>query len=210
MTVCPFRYCLFLLCAGGIVLLLAPAQARAQQAITFDEFAKKIDPYFAPELVSDVKQALPQAAFDIWGYDIGDFTGDGANDLALTLRIRADARPRINVYYFVDDEGILRPVRESVEQFVELPIEVGVAIRDGNVYTIHKSKEFEWEAVSHRFRDGVRMMVDRFNTERVADVTHEYYRNFQTLEGFERFLSVATERLIFRSDFLTIPAYRRG
>ncbi|MBC8144738.1 MAG: hypothetical protein H7X80_04075 [bacterium] len=184
--------------------------AIAQQSLTFDEFAKKIDPFFAPELVADVKTVLPQTAFDIWGYDIGDFTGDGANDLALTLRMRSDSRARINVYYFVDDEGTLRLVRETVEPFVELPIEVGVAIRDGNVYTIHKSKEFEWVVIGHRFRDGVLMMVDKFNTIRAGDVTHEMYRNFQSLEGFERYLSVTNEKQIFRSDFLSVPAYRRG
>lgn len=197
-----------LLFSSLIACVVAPAFA--QQAITFDEFAQKIDPFFAPELVADVKEVLPQAAFDVWGYDIGDFTGDGANDLALTLRLRSDSRPRINVYYFVDDEGTLRLIRESVEQFVELPIEVGVAIRDGNVYTIHKSKEFEWEVIGHRFRDGVLMMVDRFNTVRAGDVTHEMYRNYQSLEGFERYLSLANEKEIFRSDFLSVPAYRRG
>ena len=200
-----------LVCVIALVLIgVVAVPASAQQAITFDEFAKKIDPYFAPELVSDVKQALPQAAFDIWGYDIGDFTGDGANDLALTLRLRADSRPRISVYYFADDEGTLRLVRETMEQFVELPIEVGVAIRDGNVYTVHKAKEFEWEVVGHRFRDGVLMKVDEFSTVRAGDVTHEAYRNFQSLEGFERYISVASEKQIFRSDFLSVPAYRRG
>lgn len=200
-----FRLLLFL-----VAFTAAAVEMAAQQAITFDEFAKRIDPYFAPELVEDVRQVLPQAAFDVWGYDIGDFTGDGAYDLALTLRMRADSRPRINVYYFVDDEGTLRMIRESVEQFVELPIEVGVAIRDGNVYTIHKAKEFQWEVVGHRFRDGVLMMVDHFNTVRIGDETHETYRNFQSLEGYERYLSVATEKQIFRSDFLSVPAYRRG
>jgi hypothetical protein len=198
--------------ALSILCLLAvvAAPVAAQQQIPFDEFARRLDPYFAPELVEDVRQALPQAAFDVWGYDVGDFTGDGANDLALTLRMRSDSRARINVYYFVDDEGTMRMIREAVEPFVTLPIEVGVAIRDGNVYTIHKEKEYEWEVVGHRFRDGVLMMVDRFRTIRVGDETHETYRNFQSLEGYERYLSVATEKQIFRSDFLSVPAYRRG
>ncbi|MEP7218316.1 MAG: hypothetical protein ABI876_05340, partial [Bacteroidota bacterium] len=179
-------------------------------AITFDSLAKRIDPYFAPELIQDVRDALPQTGYDIWGYDVGDYSGDGANDISIVIRQKNDSRRKMGVYYFVDDEGTLRLVKQMMVDFVELPIEIGVAISDGAVHMTHKLKEFNWEIYGYRYRDGVVMMVDRFTTERQGTMTYETYRNFQSLEGYERYLNTADGELLFRSDFLTTPSYGRG
>jgi hypothetical protein len=193
-----------------LALMLLAASARAQNAITFDSLAKRIDPYFATELIQDVRDALPQTGYDIWGYDVGDYSGDGANDIAVVIRQKNDSRKKMGVYYFVDDEGTIRLVKQMMVDFVELPIEVGVAISDGAVHMTHKLKEFNWEIYGYRYRDGVVMMVDRFTTERQGTMTYETYRNFQSLDGYERYLNTADGELLFRSDFLTTPSYGRG
>ncbi|MBS1911937.1 MAG: hypothetical protein JST22_08135 [Bacteroidetes bacterium] len=192
------------------LLLGIPAVASAQSPISFDSLARVIDPYFAPELVKDIKDALPQASYDIWGYDVGDYTGDGANDFALAIRAKNDTRKRMTVYMFVDDEGMLRLVKQTPVDFIELPIEVGVAISQGNVYMTRKVKEFNWEILGYRYRDGVMMMVDKFSTMQQGNMTYENYRNFQTLEGYERYINSADTNVVFRSDFLTTPCYNRG
>lgn len=191
-------------------LLLAATALRAQSPITFDSLSKSIDPYFAPELVQDIRDALPRAQFDVWGYDVGDYSGDGANDFALVIRMRNESRKRMNVYFFVDDEGMLRPIKQFTTDFIELPIEVGVAISQGNVHSTRKIKEFNWEILGYRYRDGVVMMVDRYATERQGNLTYESYRNYQSLEGFERYINAIDTTLVFRTDFLTIPSYSRG
>ncbi len=201
----------FLILFPVILVGLALARpANAQSPITFDSLARSIDPYFAPELVKDVRDALPQSAYDVWGYDVGDYTGDGANDLALVIRLKNDGRKRMNVFFFVDDEGMLRLIKQSTVDFVELPIEVGVAISQGNVYMTRKLKEFNWEIQGYRYRSGVVMMVDRFTTTQQGNLTYETYRNFQTLEGYERYINTTDTAVVFRSDFLTTPCYNRG
>ncbi len=194
----------------ALALLFVASVARAQDPLSFQDFATRVDPYFAPELVQDVKEALPQSQFDIWGYDVGDYSGDGNNDLVLTIRQKNDNKKRINVYFFVDDEGMLRLIKQTAADFVELPIEVGVSISQGNAYMMHKQKEFKWEVYGYRFKSGVMMMVDRFTTDRQGALTYETYRNFQSLEGFERYLNTNTNEVSFRSDFLTTPSYERG
>lgn len=184
--------------------------AAAQTPITFDSLARSIDPYFAPELVKDIRDALPQTSFDVWGYDVGDYSGDQANDFALVVRQRNDSRKRMNVYFFVDEEGLLRLIKQATVDFVELPIEVGVAISHGNVYMTRKMKEFNWEILGYRYRDGVVMMVDKFTTAQQGNLTYETYRNYQSLEGYERYISTTDTQVVFRSDFLTIPSYNRG
>lgn len=192
------------------LLLLAGTTGRAQTAISFDSLAVLVDPYFAPELVQDVKDALPQTSFDVWGYGIGDYSGDGANDLAVVTRMRNDSRRKMSVYFFVDDEGILRLIKQANVDFVELPIEVSVAIANGNAYMTRKLKEANWEIFGYRFQSGVVMMVDKFTTEIQGNMAYETYRNFQTLEGYERYISTTDTNVIFRSDFLTTPSYGRG
>lgn len=189
-------------------LIIVPS--RAQESITFEQLATLLDPYFAPELVSDVKLALPSAPFAVWGFDVGDYSGDGYNDLVVSIRLNSDRRGEMKIYYFVDIEGILEVVRQENVTFVELPIEVGVTISEGNAYLIQKREEFSWEMYGRRYRDGVIMLVDRYSTQRNVALIHEQYRNYQTLEGFERYLRVRDEQELFRADFLTVPGYRRG
>ncbi len=193
-----------------LLFLLIGTTARAQTAVSFDSLAKLIDPYFAPELVQDVRDVLPQTPFDVWGYGIGDYSGDGANDLAVVTRMRNDQRRKMTVYFFVDDEGILRLIKQVNVDFVELPIEVSVAIANGNAYMTRKVKDANWEIFGYRFQDGVVMMVDKFTTEVQGNLSYETYRNFQTLEGYERYVGATDTNVIFRSDFLTAPSYSRG
>ncbi len=193
-----------------IVILLSAIAARSQQSITFDQFANQIDPYFAPELVQDVRDALPQSPFAVWVYGVGDYTGDGVNDLALTIRKKSDNHRNIDVYFFVDDEGVLMPIRHEVLQFVELPIEVGVSINNGNVYTVQKLKEYDWQMLGYQYRDGVLMMVDKFITEPHGRMVRERYRNYQNLDTWQRYLTIPNGDSVFRSQFLTVPSYSRG
>jgi hypothetical protein len=199
-----------LLLVALLLMLGLAGRAAAQTAISYDELAERLDPYFAPELLQDVKDALPQSGFDIWGYDVGDFSGDGANDLAVAIRLKGDRGRKITTYFFVDDQGILRLIKQGSYEFVELPVEVGVSIFKGNFYVTHKLKEFQWEIYGYTYRDGVVMMVDRFTTDRQGTLTYENYRNYQSMEGYERYLNTTDEQEVFRSDFLTTPAYNRG
>ena len=192
------------------LLLFSAVHARAQESITFEQLTELLDPYFAPELVGDITKALPEAPFDVWGFDVGDYSGDGYNDLIVSIRLHSNRRNEMKIYYFVDIEGILEVVRQETVKFVELPIEVGVTINDGNAYLIQKREEFSWEMFGRRYRDGVVMLVDRYSTSRNLALIHEQYRHYQKLEGFERFLRVKDETELFRADFLTVPSYRRG
>lgn len=184
--------------------------ARAQESITFEKLTELLDPYFAPELVSDVKKALPSAPFDVWGFDVGDYSADGYNDLIVSIRLKNDRKNEMQIYYLVDIEGILEVVRQETAKFYELPIEVGVTIGDGNAYLVYKREEFNWEIYGRRYRDGVVMLVDRYTTDRNVALTHEQYRNFQNLECYDRYLRVRDEQEVFRTDFLAVPSYRRG
>ncbi len=193
-----------------LLLLATPSLLSAQEAISFDRLKELLDPYFAPELIGDVEAALPKSTFDVWGFDVGDYSGDGFNDLIVSIRVRKEKGNRMRIYHFVDVEGILELIREETAQFVELPIEVGVTIGDGNAYLLVKRDESGWDVWGRRYEDGVIMLVDTYRTDQGDALIHESYRNYQSLSGWERYLRVRNEEEIFRADFLTIPSYMRG
>ena len=67
-----------------LVYLVGSERLLAQEPITWDQLAELLDPYFAPELIGDIKTALPAMPFDVWGFDVGDYSGDGYNDLIVS------------------------------------------------------------------------------------------------------------------------------
>lgn len=192
------------------LLLVSPPGLTAQEAISFDRLQELLDPYFAAELIGDIKSALPKSPFDVWGFDVGDYSGDGFNDFIVSIRVRKEKGNKMRIYHFVDVEGILELIREETAKFVELPIEVGVTIGDGNAYLLVKRDETGWDVWGRRYEDGVIMLVDTYRTDQGNALIHESYRNYQSLSGWERYLRVRNEQEVFRADFLTIPSYMRG
>ena len=182
----------------------------AQESITFDRLKELLDPYFAPELVGDVEAALPKADFAVWGFDVGDYSGDGYNDLIVSIRMTRDRGKNMRIYHFIDIEGILEVVREETVEFFELPIEVGVTIGDGNAYVLAKREEGGWDVWGRRYSDGVIMLVDIYSTETGEALVHQKYRHYQDLFGWDRYIRIRNESEVFRADFLTVPSYRRG
>ena len=193
-----------------LVYLVGSERLLAQEPITWDQLAELLDPYFAPELIGDIKTALPAMPFDVWGFDVGDYSGDGYNDLIVSVRMKNDRSRNMKIYYFIDIDGIVELIRQETVQFFELPLDVGVTIGNGHAYLIYKLVEGHWEMLSRQYRDGVVMLVDNYTTLRGDVFIHEVYRDYQSLEGFDRYLRVRNGEEVFRNDFLTVPSYRRG
>ncbi len=198
-------------CMCGIVFMLSYVQMQAQSGLTLEQLQEKLQPYFAEELVSDLKDQLPRGAqYRIWGWDVGDFTGDGAPDVAMSVRLSNDKGRNVQVYLFADIDGYLTRVGKFPYTFVESPIEVGVLIKDKGCFVIEKSQDFDWTISGYKLDNGSLMVLDSFKTERVRSMTHEAYRNFQNLSGYEKYRDTRTNDELFTSEFLCVPSYPRG
>lgn len=176
----------------------------------FDEFTRRADPYFAEDLLSDVRLAMPQGSnYKIWGWDVGDFSGDGYYDLALSVHILGTRKKECVVYMFIDVEGYLVPVSRMPFQYVELPLEVGVVIKDVACYVTQKRKSEDWSIRGYRFTEGAVVLVDEFVSDKIESFQHESFRSFQTLRTSERLANRKNEE-VFTTEFLTIPCYSRS
>jgi hypothetical protein len=194
------------------VVLQCPVStsAVAQSGMEWKEFTKKLDPYFADDLIEDLRTALPQGtSFRVWGWDVGDFSGDGVTDVAFSINILGTRKRECVVYMFVDVDGFLINVSKQTLSYVDLPLEVGVVIRDGACYVTQKRKAEAWTIMGYQYREGAHVLLDEFVSDKVGGYGRESYRNYRTLETWERYISKKGEEE-FRSEYLTIPVYHRG
>lgn len=179
--------------------------------MTFDEFAPKIQKYFDNKLIADLESALPSdGAYQIWGWDVGDFTGDGYYDVAFSVRFSSDKGKKIRAYMFADIEGYLVEIANFKYDFFEIPLEIGVVIRDNTCYITQKHKQFNWTIWGYSYDHGNLIKVDEFNTERDGKFTKESYRNYVTLRNNEKYLKTSSGDIEYKVDFITLPSYPRG
>ncbi len=201
--------CLFRVGLCAIGLLVLSANGTAQTGMAFEELSAKLVTYFDKELIGDLEKVMPRGAqYRIWGWDVGDFTGDGYNDVAFSIYIAGVRKKECHVYLFGDIDGYLVNVATFPVSFVELPLEVGVVIKDTTCYIARKRKNDDWGMKGYRFLQGSVVLVDEFTTNKVAMLPHEEYRNYHTLATREKFENAEGEE-IYSNAFLTIPCYER-
>ncbi len=183
----------------------------SQQGLKFAELSQRLDPYFPKELIEDVRKQLPQGSdYSIWGYDIGDFSGDGFFDLGISLRLSGDKRKVMQVYLFVDIDGYLTKVAQFPYEFIEMPLEIGVVIRNNTCYITRKAEQFNWLIRGYRFINGSLILLDEYTTTRLDNLTRETYHNFFNLTSTERYIRTNDGKERFFAKYLKIPSYQRG
>lgn len=185
-------------------------QAGAQSGMSFEEFRPKLAPYYADELIADVELAMPQGAtYRIWGWDVGDYTGDGFNDLAVSVYIVGSRKKECVVTLLADLDGFMTNISSQRVSFVDLPLEVGVVIKDNTCYIVQKKQDEHWQMKGYRYTSGSVVLVDEFVSNKVNRFFHQGYRNYQTLETRDTYID-RKQATVFETEYRTIPAYRRG
>jgi len=177
----------------------------------YNEFSKKLEYYFSPEMISDIEKEMPQGTnYRIWGWDVGDFSGDGNYDLAFVTKLSSERKRIVQVNLFVDLDGFLTPIAKYDYEYVEMPLEVGIIIRHNACYITKKHKQYNWSIVGHRFTNGNIVLLDEFTTEKFGSFTAESYRNYQDLKCTEELFQTKKEKDKFSAKYLSIPCYHRG
>jgi hypothetical protein len=194
-----------------VIFIISSYSLFAQSGMSINEFQKKLEPFFANDLIADLKKQLPQGSeFSVWGWDVGDFSNDGFSDVAFTVKIRAEKQKILQVYLFVDVDGFLTKVGQFSYKYIEIPLEIGIYIKNEACYITKKRKQFHWSVTGYTFDNGTLVQLDNFTTEKINDYTRESYKNYLTLQNTEKFIPSGNELKRFYSSYLTIPSYNRG
>lgn len=198
-----FIYILFLFIATNISF--------AQSGMNFSDLYKRLEPYFDDAMINDVKNQLPQGSkYKIWGWDVGDFSGDTYPDLAITIKLSSDKQKISHVYLFVDLDGYLTNVSEFKYKYFELPLEIGVVIRFDKCYITKKIKKYNWLIKSYKFDNGVLILNEIYETEQKGKYTHQKTTNYQTLQTIDKYIVTNNNDLALYSNYLSIPSFLRS
>ncbi|MDT3740511.1 MAG: sugar-binding protein [Candidatus Kapabacteria bacterium] len=194
-----------------LFIILFSNLAFSQSGIKYPELVKRLDPYFDVSLLEDIRKQLPQGSdFNIWGYDVGDFSGDGYNDVAMSLRLSGDRSRKMHVYLFADIDGFLQNVGKFNYDFVDLPLEIGVVIRDNKCFVTKKNKQYDWIMDAYSFDNGALIKSEEFSTKRIGDLTYEKVRNYVDLKSSDKYIQTKNGQEVFFRKYLNLPSYWRG
>lgn len=194
-----------------ILPFLFCTESSAQSGIGFNEFSKKLEPYFANELIEDIKEALPdKASYQIWGWDVGDFSGDSYYDLAFAVKMLRDKNKIMQVYMFVDNDGFMTKVGQLPFEYFELPLEIGVAIKNNTCFIMQKHQQFDWTVKGYNFNNGNLTLLNDFDTYRNNQYTIENTRDYDDCVTSEKYINTKNNTTAFLSQFVTVPCYERG
>lgn len=183
----------------------------SQAGIKFAELARRLEPYFDKALILDIQRQLPQGSdYSIWGWDVGDFSGDGNIDVAMSIKLATERKRIAQVYLFVDIDGYLTKAGQFSYSFVDLPLEIGVVIRDNACYITQKNKQYDWLIRGYTFDNGSLILLDEFTTSRIDNLTYETYRNYITLRNTQKYIVTGSGKVEHLSDYLVIPSYPRN
>ncbi len=200
----------FKLIAFGILLFIFSQICFGQNGVTFSEFLVKISPHFNNEMISDLQKFLPQTfRFTVWGWDVGDFSGDNNPDLSFVIKITQERKKIVYVYMFVDDDGFFELVQILPFEYYELPLEVGIVIKNNECQISHKQKDDDWQIYSYTFQNGVVILTSESSFVKNNDYFLERKINYITNQTQFKVNSLVSSFNFF-ADFLTVPSYPRG
>lgn len=196
---------------GFIYFLLVPNLAIPQSGMTAAEFKVKLEQYFNEDMVNDVFSKIPQQTrFTVWGWDVGDFSGDNNTDLAFSIKVLGESRKIVYVYMFVDIDGYLEPIYVEPFQYVSLPLEIGISIRSNMCSITQKRENDFWTIKSFTFDNGILRLVEEYSSQLLSNYGLETWVNYKSNEVKIKVESLGKNPLDFQTTYFFVPSYPRN
>lgn len=183
----------------------------SQSGSSLKDFENKLLDYYDPELIEDVFQAIGSGdQAKVWSWDIGDFSSDEHNDMACVVRYSKEKSKQCSIFFFVDVNGSLVPTGVCTRDYVDSPLEVGVAIKNSSCYVTSKKEQFNWNIVGYRYRHGTFFESDTFSTARIGNQTMETFSDHVQRRNTIHVFSTRNEETTYYHHFHDIPVFKNG
>lgn len=190
-----------------VLIAIFSSNILAQSGSSLKDFQKKLSDYYDQELIADVISEIGDEQAKVWSWDIGDYSLDAHNDVAFVVRFPKEKVKACSVYFFIDINGTLTLVHKQARAFIESPLEVGVAIKNGGCHLTSKNEQFNWNITGYQFRQGVFYESDHFSTSRNAGQTLEIHRDHMQRRNKTHVFSTRTEETSYYHHYHDIPVY---
>ncbi|MDT8323064.1 MAG: hypothetical protein RRA94_03050 [Bacteroidota bacterium] len=201
---------------GSITFHLPALPAAVEgDSLEFPGFSRALEKIFSPEKIQTILSKLP-ANCKIYGFDVGDYSGDDGMDVVLSTRAENARSREMQVHFFVNDGAGFRRVQVLERHFVLEPIEVGFSIERGRALVTEKTGDFGWRMTGYAVRDHVFQRVDEWGTDRMSyrgretGVAWERTRDYRTQLIDEHFFGANTKRSFLRHRYYDLPVFPDG
>jgi hypothetical protein len=191
------------------------AAAMEGDSLEFEGFSRALQKIFSAEKIQTILSKLP-ANCKIYGFDVGDYSGDDGMDVVLSTR-RTEARSRdLQVHFFINDGPAFRLAQVLERRFVREPIEVGFSIERGRAMVTEKTGEFGWRMTGYAVRDHVFRRTYEWRTDRMpyrgreTAVAWERARDYESQLVDEHYFGANTKRSFIRHKYYDLPLFPAG
>jgi hypothetical protein len=116
-------------------LLIFVRNVKAQDDMDFEEFMGMMSETMTDQQLDELSYKLPWN-IKVVGYGYGDFSGDGKDDIVLSV-IEKDKTPSksVDVYFFENiDNTTYKKIKKKNYKWYEIPLEVAFLMKEGKCY----------------------------------------------------------------------------
>jgi len=183
------------------------------QTISFDEFIQTSKDFLNKASLELVKESFDKDCF-VTSADIGDISGDGKNDFAISIREKKAKDRIININIYCDSAGNYVKIFSDYLQFFELPIEIAFNISKQVCYVTQKLEDRKWKVTGYTFLKNELKVVDLYSTDVLPitkrwQVGEENYNNFIDLTSFNGYFDLNSIEQFKKSKFYVFPVYNK-
>ncbi len=205
---CGTKHC----CAAVSVRDVISTSPAESDSLEFAGFSRALEKIFSAEKIQSILSKLPSNC-KIYGFDVGDFSGDDGMDVVLSTR-QIDARSRdLLVHFFINEGPAFAYVQTLSRRFVIEPIEVGFSIERGAAYVTEKTGDFGWRITGYAVRDQIFRRVYEWQTDRMpyrgreTEVGWDRARDYKSHLVDEHYFGVNSKRSFLRQKYYDLPLF---
>ena len=149
--------------------------------LTKVEFFTKLSAFFSYSQLESMYNKIPDD-IQVWGYDVGDYSGDSLEDCAFSFRMMKDTKRNMTVMFFINRKDSFMLADNYDLQFSVLPIEIGFNIQNSECNVTHKLDEEYWEIKSYSVVNGNIKLIGYYESKN--ETTIEFLHNGATIKLF--------------------------
>lgn len=145
----------------------------------------------------------------MYGYDIGDLTGNDKPDLVISLKKPKARWNDVFIYFFTTQDEGFELIKVISRRYNDDPLEVAFYIENGTCFVTDKVKDRYWQVDGYSIQKFVFRQVYHWTNHPLPGGTYGIqvdsdYRTMKTLEIYYKSESLAQ---VLKNRYLTVPAY---
>jgi len=158
---------IFLTVITALVLLTFSNNIKAQDDMDFEEFMGMMSETMTENQLNELSYLVPWNV-RVLGYAVGDFSGDGVDDIVLSI-FDKDKTPSksTDVYFFKSIEGDkFKRVKKKNYKWYEVTLEVAFLVKEGKCFVTNRDDN-SWYFTGFEIKDDklVQAEVEKFPIE---------------------------------------------